>query len=313
MSRVTPGCRDYLVRGFRRASTAVSSLVRSAGGLLRDAGGGWQKRNASRTAAAIAYYGVFSLAPLLVIVVSMSGYLFGQDAAEGLVVDRLTETLGPEGAAFVQSLLARVYSSKGTLVATILAVLVLLFGASRVIGAMRGALNDVWGVKGRAGGGVKGYVLTKIFDLGMVLVIGTLFVATMAANAVASAVVGRFTDALPLPNWALVVAGIAFSLIVVISFVTLVFRVLPNMRVPWRDALVGAAMTAVLAGIGNYLIGLYLGRASITSVFGAAGALVVLMIWTYYIAQIVLFGAEIARAHHDRRDSPAAIAPRPSL
>jgi membrane protein len=257
-------------------------------------------------AASIAYYAVFSLAPLLVIVVGVASRLFGRAAAEGLVVDRLNEALGSEGAAFVQSMLAQAYSSKGTVMATALAVLVLLFAASRVIGAMRGALNDVWGVKGRAGGGVKGYIVTKIFDLGMVLVIGIAFMATMMANAVASAVAGRFIKTLPVPDWALTIAGIAFSLVVVAFFITIVFRVLPNTRVPWRDTLLGATVTAVLFGIGNYVIGLYLGRISVSSIFGAAGALAVLMMWTYYIAQIVLFGAEITRAHHDRRHSPTA-------
>lgn len=304
-SRIAAACRDDLVHGLHRAATAVWRYLRSTGGLLGDAGSGWQRRSAGRQAAAIAYYAVFSLAPLLVILVSVAGYLFGQDAAEGLVVDRLDKTLGPEGAAFVQSMLAQAYSSKGTVVATILAVLILLFAASRVIGAMRGALNDIWGVPGRAGGGVKGYVFTKIFDLGMVIVIGIMFMATMVANAVASAVVSRFTEALPIPDWALTAAGIAFSLVVVTFFLTIVFRVLPNMRVSWGDALLGAAVAAVFFGIGNYLIGLYLGRVSIASIFGAAGALAILMIWTYYIAQIVLFGAEITRAHHDRRKSPS--------
>ena len=163
------------------------------------------------------------------------------------------------------------------------------------------ALNDVWGVQPRAGGGLKGYVLTKLFDLGMVLAVGFMFLATMVGNAAATAWVHHFSNVLPLRDWALRGAGIAFSLAVVVFFISIIFRVLPNIRVPWRDIIVGAMVTAVLFSVGNYVIGLYLGRASLGSVFGAAGSLAVIMIWMYYSAQIILFGAEITRAHHHRK------------
>lgn len=299
--RILAACRRRLADGLRRVPAAGLRLLRPLGHLLKDAGDGWQRRSSARTAAAIAFYGVFSLAPMLVIMVGVASYWFGQDAAEGLIVNRLQEALGSESAAFIQSMLAQAYVSKATTTATVLAALVLLFGASRVVGAMRGALNDVWGVESRAGGGLKGYVWTKIFDLGMVLVVGIMFLATMMANAVVSALVGRFTDLLPLPNWTLRTMGVGFSLVVVAFFVTMIFRVLPNLRVPWRDTLLGASVTAVFFTIGNYVIGFYLGRAGIGSVFGAAGALAVVMFWMYYITQIVLFGAELTRAHHDRR------------
>jgi len=276
--------------------------------VLKDAGSGWQRRKASRTAAAIAYFGIFSMAPMLVLMVSVASFWFGRQAAEGLIVDRLRQTLGLEVAEFIQTVLARAYVSSATVTATVLAVVVLLFGASRVIGAMRGALNDVWGVEGRAGGGIKGFIVSKVFDLAMVLAAGIMFLATMVANATVTAIVDRFTDILPLPNWTLRALSVAFSLLVVAFFVAIIFRVVPNLRVPWRDTLLGAGVTAVLFTVGNYAIGVYLGRAGIGSVFGTAGVLAVVMFWMYYSAQIILFGAEVARACHDRRKSSSSAA-----
>jgi len=249
----------------------------------------------------MAYYGIFSLAPMLVIMVGAASLWFGREAAEGLLVERLEETLGPEAAAFVQSILARAWVSNATFVATAIAVLMLLWGASRVLGSLRRALNEIWDVEGRAGGGLKGFVLTKVFDLSTALVIGILFLSTMMANAAVSALVSRVSDVLPLPAWTLRVGSVAFSLIVVGFIVGVGFRVVPNTRVPLRATILGATVTAVLFTAGNYVMGLYLGRAGIGSVFGAAGALAVIMFWIYYSAQIVLFGAELTKSYNDYR------------
>lgn len=304
----TPRLRSPNRLRSSRIGGRLVDRIREAGGLFKDAGSGWHRHKASKTAAIVAYFGVFSLAPMLVIMVVVAGYWFGKDAAEGLIVDRLSEMLGAEAATFLESVIARAYVSGASVPATLVAVTVLLFGASRVVGAIRGALNDAWGVESRAGGGVKGYILTKGFDLVMVLGVGFMFLATMLANVATTAVISRFADLVPLPSLVLRVGSVVFSLVVVAFFVAIIFRVLPNKRTPWLDVLVGAALTAVLFAIGNYAIGIYLGRAGFGSVFGAAGALAVIMFWMYYTAQIILFGAELTRAHHERRASG-----RPSL
>jgi len=296
--------KSRLSRGLRGAYRGARAHLRASLRLLKDAGSGWLQHRSERVAAAIAYYGIFSMAPLIVIAVSVASLWFGQEAAEGLVVDHLRGTLGEDVARFVESLLTSAYVGGGGLVATIIAVVALLFGASRVLGGMRSALNDIWGVGARAGGGVKGFVVAKLFDLGMVLAIGFMFLATMMANTAVSIITGYFSDALPLSDLLLRTSSLAFSLVVVTFFMTVVFRLLPNTRPPWRDVLVGASVTAVLFTLGNYAIGVYLGRAGLSSVFGAAGALVVIMVWIYYSVQIILFGAEITRArYHLRRQT----------
>jgi membrane protein len=267
---------------------------------LKHAAFEWQGHNVSRMAAAIAYYGIFSLAPMLVLMVSLAGTWFGKDATEGLIVDRLSKTLGEDAARFIQSMLAGLYQSGGTAVATVLAVLLLFWSSTRLVGATRGALNDIWGVQGRGGSGILGFILGKLIDLGMVIGIGLMFLASMLANTAVSALTGYFSDRLPLPGWVLQGIGIVFSLLVITLFLTIVFRVLPNIKARWLHILAGASVTAVLFTIGNYLIGRYLGRTSARSLFGAAGSLAVIMIWMYYSAQIVLFGAEITRAYAEK-------------
>jgi membrane protein len=256
--------------------------------------------NVSRMAAAVAYFGAFSLAPILVIMISLASVFFGKQASEGLVVDRLSDALGESTARFIQSMLAGIYQSSGITVATILAILLLLWAATRIVGSVRGALNDIWGVQGHGGLGFRGFAIGKLIDLGMVVLFGVLFLAAMLANTAISAMTRYFSDVLPLPNWLLDVVGIVFSLIVTTVFLTIIFRLLPNIKIRFRPILAGASITAVLFAIGNFFIGRYLGRTSPGSAFGAAGSLAVIMIWMYYSAHIILFGAEVTRVYIER-------------
>ncbi|MCX8032631.1 MAG: YihY/virulence factor BrkB family protein [Thermoleophilia bacterium] len=279
---------------------AVGRAAASVGGLLGEAGNGWLAHKASKNAAAIAFYGIFSLAPLLVILVTIAGYWFGRDAVEGLIVERASDLLGAKYAGFIESVVAQAYTGRGSIPAIILSVLLLMFGASRVVGATRDALDEIWDVPPRAKGRVRGYVITKLVDLLLVLVVGFMFLATMLANAIVSALVSRFTEYVPVPGSLLRLGTVVFSLLVVMFFVAVIFRVFPNAHTPWRHILVGAGTTAVLFAIANYAVGLYLGQAGINSVFGAAGSLAAVMLWMYYSAQTVLFGAELTKTHQMR-------------
>ena len=253
--------------------------------------------NVSRMAASIAYFGAFSMAPILVIMVSLASVVFGKSASEGLIVDQLSATFGENTAAFIQSMLASIYASGGLTVATVLAILLLMWASTRIIGSVRGALNDIWGVHGHGGTGFRGFVVGKLVDLGMVLAVGFMFLASMLGNTAVSALTGYFSDLLPMPGYVLELIGIAFSLLVTTVFLIIIFRVLPNIKVRFVYVLLGASITAVLFSIGNYVIGRYLGRTSPGSAFGAAGSLAVILIWMYYTAHIILFGAEITRAY----------------
>ncbi len=289
---------------LRSLGRLIKSLFRPLapfGRLLKEAVVGFMTHNVSRMAASIAYFGAFSLAPILVIAVTLASLVFGRAASEGLVFDRLAETFGESTARFIQSMLAAIYNNSGGLtVATVLAILLLMWASTRIIGSVRGALNDIWGVPGHGGTGFLGFVFGKLIDLGFVIVIGVMFVAAMLANTAVSALTSYFSDLLPLPGWVLQLIGIVFSLLVTTIFLTIIFRYLPNIKVRFVYILMGAWVTAVLFSIGNYVIGRYLGRTSPGSTFGAAGSLAVILIWMYYSANIILFGAEVTRAYARR-------------
>ena len=257
---------------------------------------GSQKHSIARLGASIAYYGVLSLAPLAVIMLAVVGLFFGQKAAQGLITGQLDSVLSGDAARAVQSMIASVYRSHASLPATILAAIVLVFSASRLIGSIRSSLNDIWEVAGHAGGGLKGYLVGKLIDLAMILGLAVLVLGTLLANTAVSGVTRYFENKVPFPTLFLQVGGVAFSFLVVTGFLSAIFRGLPNVRLSWRDVLFGAGVSAAFFEIGNYVIGLYLGRSSLSSVFGAAGSFAVLMIWMYYSAIVVLFGVEVTRS-----------------
>jgi membrane protein len=285
---------------MRRLLRRVFRPLAPLGSLLKEAFDGAWAHNISRMAASIAYFGAFSLAPMIVIMTTVASLVFGKSATEGLIAERLTSTFGEETANFIQSSLVSIYESAGLTLATILAILALVWAATRIVGSVRGSLNDVWGVKGHGGGGILGFLFGKLIDVGMVLAIGFMFLASMFANTAISALTGYFSNVLPLPGWLLQVIGIFFSLAVTTIFLTVIFRWLPNIKVRILHILVGASITAVLFTIGNYVIGRYLGRTSPGSAFGAAGSLAVIMIWIYYVAYIIIFGAEVTKAYAQR-------------
>ena len=285
---------------MRRLLRRVLRPIAPLGGLLKEAFDAAWAHNISRMAASIAYFGAFSLAPMIVIMTTLASLVFGKSATEGLIAERLTKTFGEETANFIQSSLVSIYESAGLTLATVLAILALVWAATRIVGSVRGSLNDVWGVKGHGGGGILGFLFGKLIDVGMVLAVGFMFLASMFANTAINALTRYFSSALPMPGWLLQVIGILFSLAVTTIFLTVIFRWLPNIKVRFLYILVGASITAILFTIGNYVIGRYLGRTSPGSAFGAAGSLAVIMIWIYYVAYIIIFGAEVTKAYAQR-------------
>jgi membrane protein len=275
----------------------MARTLKKLGRLLWSAVNGYQKHNVTRLAASIAFYGILSLAPLAVILVTVGGFFFGQKAVEGLMVDPLKNVVGQDAARAVQSMIASAYRSHGSIPATVLAVIVLVFSGSRLIGDIRNSLNTIWEVMGRAGDGFKGFLVGKLVDLAMIFGLAVLVLATLLTNTAVSAITRYFARSIPFPTLFLQLSSVIFSLLVITGVLTAIFRGLPNVRLGRRDVALGAGLSAVFFEIGNYVIGLYLGRSSLGSVFGAAGSFAVLMIWMYYSSIIVLFGVELTRAY----------------
>lgn len=273
--------------------------------LLTDTVWQWFNANAQRLGASLAFYTMFSMAPLLVVVVGIAGMVFGREAAEGQIVWQVRDLAGEQGAEVVAAMLSRVDQPAAGALATAAGVLVLLFGASAVFAELRSSLNAVWGVPDPAGAGLIAMVKDRFFSFAMVVAIGFLLLVSLvvsAALAAAGAVAGNI---LPLPEAVLQAASTAVSLVVISGLFALLYKVVPDARVAWTDVMTGAFVTALLFSTGKLLIGLYLGKASIGSAYGAAGSVVVLMMWVYYSAQIFFLGAVFTRLYSERHGSRA--------
>jgi membrane protein len=238
---------------------------------------------------------------VLLIAISVAGLVFGKDAAQGEIIGQLRSMLGPETATMVQEMLAKSAERSSGILGTVVGIGTLLLGATAVMIELESALDVVWKVRPKPGQGIKGLIKDRILSLGLVLSLGFLLLVSLVASAVLGAV-GGLLESASFPGVSIVgqILNNAVSLGVISLFFALVFKYLPNVKIGWRDVWVGALVTSALFHVGKIAIGIYLGHASVGSTFGAAGSLGVLLVWVYYTAQIVLFGAEITRLYAER-------------
>jgi membrane protein len=246
--------------------------------------------------AALAYYTLFSIAPILVVATGVAGLVFGEQAVQGQLSEQLDDMVGAEGARAVEMMLANMHQKGGSIIAVVIGTVTLILGATTAFLQLQAALNTVWEVR-RQGGGIKGMLLQRVTGFGMVLGIGFLLMVSLVVSAVLSGLQDQLDRILPGGEllWQGVNAVVSLGVFTVLF--ALIYRYLPDVEIEWRDVWFGGLVTAVLFTIGKFLIGLYLGRSSVGSGYGAAGSLVVLMVWIYYSAQIVLFGAEVTQAN----------------
>jgi len=270
--------------------------------LLKETFSRWMDINAPRLGASLAYYTIFSVAPLLVVVVGIVGMVFGRAAAQGQIVWQIQNLVGPEGAKVIEALLAASQKPAFGVFATAIGLVLLLFGASGVFLELRDSLNLLWGVK-TPSRGVRGILVTRFFSFAMVLAVGFLLLVSLVLSA-ALATLGKYLGGyLPLPESLLHLLNMAISFIVFTGVFALLYKVVPDLPVAWGDVWVGAAVTSLLFSVGKFLIGFYLGKAAIGSAYGAAGSLVVFLAWVYYSAQIFFLGAEFTHIFAERRGS----------
>jgi membrane protein len=266
-------------------------------GLVKDAFHAWSEDKAMRLGAALAYYSAFSISPLVLLAVGAASLIFGGAAAQGKVVEEIKGTVGEPVARALEQMLAHGHNTGWGTTATILGTVMLLFGASGVFGQLQDALNTVWRVAPRPGRGILGIVKDRFLSLTMVLGTGFLLLVSLVLSAALAGQGKWLGDALPGGTvlWQVVNQVVAFAIIAVLF--ALIFRFLPDARVAWRDVWIGALLTAALFTLGKFLLGWYLGREGVTSGFGAAGSLVVILLWVYYSSLILLFGAEFTRVY----------------
>lgn len=261
----------------------------------------WRGDFAPSMGAALAYYTVFSIAPLLVIAIAVAGLVFGQDAAQGAVLEQARSLVGENGAKAIESMLAGAQRPRQGIVASALSVIALLVGSTTVFAELENNLNRIWKVDKPKSSGLWNFARTRLLSFGLILAVGFLLIVSLILTAVISAM-GKF--------WAGMFGGMEALLqvtnfVVPVAIITVLFamiyKFLPNVEIRWRDVWIGALVTSLLFSLGKFLIGLYLGKASVESSYGAAGALVVLLVWVYYSAQIFLLGAEFTKVYAQHR------------
>lgn len=267
----------------------------------------WIDDYAPSMGAAISYYTVFSIAPLMIIVIAVAGFVWGREAVQGEIVGQLSGLIGKDGAQGVQALIESANQPTKGLVATAISIVVLVIGATTVFAELQSSLDRIWQVpKAPKVSGLWAILRSRLLSLGFILGLGFLLLVSLVSSA-AIAALGSWTNGL-LPGWEtlLYLINTLFSLGVATLLFAMIFKVMPQARVGWRDVWIGAGVTAVLFEVGKWLISLYIGKSSVTSSFAAAGSLVVLLIWVYYSAQIFLLGAEFTWVYANDHGSLAS-------
>lgn len=274
--------------------------------LLKDAARGWSDDNAARLAAAVAFYTVLSTTPLLVVAVAVAGLVFGEDAARGKIGDELSRFVGPTAGEGIETLLVHAQAPGEGVLGSLIGISVLLFGASAVFVELQAALNSIWNVVPDPASGVWDYAKKRFFSFMIVLGVALLLLASLVLSALLAAAGKYFAHLLPGDSAVLEALDFLVSVAVIALLFALVFKVVPDAEVAWQDVWPGALATSLLFSVGKLVLGWYLGRASVASPYGAAGSVMVLVIWVYYAAQIFFFGAEFTHvfATHRRAQRP---------
>jgi membrane protein len=258
----------------------------------------WFEDQPFQLASSLSYYTLFSLAPLLIIAIAVAGLVFGREAAQNQVVETLQGLIGQDSAKAVQEMIINASNKPKTgVISTILGIIALLFGAGGVVGQLQSSLNTIWGVAAKSGQGVWGFIRERFLSFAMVLGIGFLLLVSLAVTAFVaglSQIIGSLLGGTALIAHILELV-VSFGLVTVLF--AMIYKLLPDVRSQWSDVWIGAALTSLLFTIGKFVIGLYLGTSGVTSIYGAAGSLITVLLWVYYSSLIFFLGAEFTQVY----------------
>ncbi len=268
--------------------------------LARSSASEWSEDNASRLSAALAYYTIFSLAPLLVIIMAIVGLVLGREQAGGQVAQQLESVLGPQMASALQGIAQSAQSPGSGIVAGAIGFIVLIVGASGVFYELHSSLNTIWEVQRKSAKGIMGVIKTRLSSFLIIFVVGLLLLVALALSAAISAFGQYFSGTIPGMSYLLQGANFVLSFVVIGLLFAIIYKMLPDANIRWSDVWVGAGVTSLLFVIGKLLIGLYLGKSTVASPYGAAGSLVILLAFIYYSAQIFFLGAEFTQIYANK-------------
>ena len=274
--------------------------------LLWNAIQGWSKDDVPRLGASLAYYTLFAVSPILLIAIAIAGAVYGPDAVRGQIVNEIGGLIGTDGAQAIQSILQGAHRNPTGTLAVIIGSATLIIAASGAFLELQHAINTIFRVKtDPKKSGLKRLILSRLRSFGLVVSIGFLLLVSLLVSAALTALSSRIERAVVGGPVLLQVINVVVSLAVMTLLFGLIYRLLPDVRLAWRNVWIGAFVTSILFSIGKFLIGLYLGHSTVSSSYGAAGSIVVLLVWVYYSAQIILLGAEFTRVYAEYREGRA--------
>ena len=276
--------------------------------LMKGAVSAWIADYAPSMGAAIAYYTAFSIAPLLLLVISVAGLVFGRDVVQGEIVSQAQGLMGEQGGSAIEDLLKSASEPTTGLMATIGSIGLLIFGATTVFGEVQNSLDRIWHVpEKQKPSGVWGFIRTRMLSFGIVLILAFLLLVSLAVSSALAALGSWWGEYFVGQEALLQLLNYAVSVLFSTMLFAMMYKLMPRAQIAWRDVWIGAVVTAILFEIGKFAIGLYIGKSAVASAFGAAGSLAVLLIWVYYSAQIFLLGAEFTRLYAGERNPDASL------
>jgi membrane protein len=283
-------------------------VLKAIWSLMWDAANDWLDHRASRTGAALAFYTVFSLAPVLILSIAIAGFVFGEAAARGEIVGQIGDLVGPQGAQLVQSVLQNAGRPGAGFIPTVVSIATLILGANTALAELKTGLDQTWNVPPEKRTGFWYSVRTRLLSVGLILSLGFLLLVSLVISAALTAL-EKFSRGEMFINTVLTWINFLFAFVLVTALFATIYKVLPSVKIAWRDVTIGSLVTAFLFTLGKFAIGVYIGNSGVASTYGAAGSVVLILIWVYYSAQILLYGAEFTRAFAYKYGSYAQRAP----
>lgn len=263
----------------------------------------WHRDKASQLAASITFYAMFALAPIMIIVIAVAGAFFGEQAVKGEIVGQIQTLVGPEIASAIQVIVENAHLSTSNILFSIISLLIFLFAASRIVTSLKYALNKIWDVKHKKHKVVPKYIKSKFLSMLAILGLGFIFALFLFTSGIMATIWVYLASFIPIRSSVFQILNLAVSFGLMTFIIALIYKYLPDIKIAWKDVWIGAAVTTVLFMLGNWAIGLYMRNVTIGSVYGAAGSLIIILLWLYYISQIFLFGAEFTKVHSEEKTS----------
>lgn len=272
--------------------------LKRLGALLKDAFEGFSEDKVPKLGGSLAYFTIFSLGPMLLVVIFLAGLFLGKQAVEGSLYEQVHQLVGPTAARQVQQLIKSASTSGGGGAAAIVGIVTLLIGATSVFTEIQDSINTIWHLKMKSNRGWRTMLLSRLLSFGLIAALGFLLLVSLAASALVEGLGGQLADVIPGGDvWLVIALSQAFTLLVATFLFAVIFKILPSAHITWRDVWPGAIATAILFMIGRFLISFYISTSDFGSTYGAAGSLVVLLVWVYYSSLILYFGAEFTKAY----------------